>query len=77
MNRGVEERFIGMPQLEGPATKIYNYVPEEIWGDKAEKKKAYWRKRRPHVKVPRVPVRGWQVGASDTQERKVVQISLA
>ena len=27
-----------MPQLEGPATKIYNYVPEGIWGDKAEKK---------------------------------------
>ena len=28
-----------MPQLEGPATKIYNYVPGGIWGDKAEKKK--------------------------------------
>ena len=27
-----------MPQPEGPATKIYNYVWEEIWGDKAEKK---------------------------------------
>ena len=28
-----------VPQLEGPATKIYNYVPGGIWGDKAEKKK--------------------------------------
>ena len=28
-----------MPQLEGPATKIYNYVPGGIWGGKAEKKK--------------------------------------
>ena len=28
-----------MPQLEGPATKIYNYVPGGIWGDKAEKTK--------------------------------------
>ena len=28
-----------MPQLEGPATKIYNYVPGGIWGDKAEKEK--------------------------------------
>ena len=27
-----------MPQLEGPATKIYNYVPGGIWGYKAEKK---------------------------------------
>ena len=27
-----------MPQLEGPATKIYNYVLGGIWGDKAEKK---------------------------------------
>ena len=27
-----------IPQLEGPATKIYNYVPGGIWGDKAEKK---------------------------------------
>ena len=31
-----------MPQLEGPATKIYNYVPGGIWGDKAEKKKKDW-----------------------------------
>ena len=28
-----------MPQLEGPATKIYNYVPGRTWGDKAEKNK--------------------------------------
>ena len=28
-----------MPQLEGSATKIYNYAPGGIWGDKAEKKK--------------------------------------
>ena len=28
-----------MPQLEGPATKIYNYVPGGIWGDKSGKKK--------------------------------------
>ena len=28
-----------MPQLEGSATKIYNYVRGGIWGDKAEKKK--------------------------------------
>ena len=28
-----------MPQLEGPATKIYNNVPGGIWGDKAEKTK--------------------------------------
>ena len=27
-----------MPQLEGPATKIYNYGPGGVWGDKAEKK---------------------------------------
>ena len=27
-----------MPQLEGPATKIYDYVAGGIWGDKAEKK---------------------------------------
>ena len=27
-----------MPQLEGPTTKIYNYVPGGIWGDKEEKK---------------------------------------
>ena len=27
-----------MPQLEGPATKIYNYVSWGIGGDKAEKK---------------------------------------
>ena len=30
-----------MPQLEGPTTKIYNYVPRVIWGDKAEKQN--WR----------------------------------
>ena len=28
-----------MPQLEGPATKIYNYVPGGIWGEKAEEEK--------------------------------------
>ena len=34
-----------MPQLEGPAAKIYNYVLGGIWGDKAEKKKkemSFW-----------------------------------
>ena len=28
-----------MPQLEGPATKMYNCARGAIWGDKAEKKK--------------------------------------
>ena len=28
-----------IPQLEGPATKIYNCVRGAVWGDKAEKKK--------------------------------------
>ena len=28
-----------MPQLEGLTTKIYNYVPGGIWGEKAEKKR--------------------------------------
>ena len=27
-----------LPQLKGPAAKIYNYVPGGIWGDEAEKK---------------------------------------
>ena len=36
-----------MPQLEGPATGMYNYLPRarvgrEVWGDKAEKKKKDW-----------------------------------
>ena len=31
-----------MPQLEGPAAKIYNYVLGGIWGDKAEIKKKDW-----------------------------------
>ena len=25
-----------MPQVEGPATRIYNHVPGGIWGDKSE-----------------------------------------
>ena len=28
-----------MPELEGPTTKIYNYVLGGIWGEKAERKK--------------------------------------
>ena len=28
-----------VPQLEGPTTKIYNYVLGAVWGEKAEKKK--------------------------------------
>ena len=31
-----------LPQLEGPAAKIYNYVPGGTWGDKAEEKKEDW-----------------------------------
>ena len=31
-----------MPQLEGPAAKIYNYAPGWIWGDKAVKQKKDW-----------------------------------
>ena len=31
-----------MPQLEGPAARIYNYIPEGIWGDRAEKEKKKW-----------------------------------
>ena len=27
------------PQLEGHATKIYNYIQGVVWGDKAERKK--------------------------------------
>ena len=36
---GHTEAVSHMPQLEGPATKIYNYVPGGIWGEKVEKKK--------------------------------------
>ena len=38
-----------MPQLEGPATKIYNYV-KGLWSDKAEKKKVH-QKISTHLRV--------------------------
>ena len=32
-----------MPQLEGPTTRMYNYVLGGIWGEKAKKKKIVFR----------------------------------
>ena len=31
-----------MPQLEGPTTKIYNYVLGEFWEKKQKEKKKDW-----------------------------------
>ena len=39
---GHAEAVSHMPQLEGPTTKIYNYVLGGIWGEKAEKKEEDW-----------------------------------
>ena len=40
-----------MPQLEGPTTKIYNYVLEGLGGEKAGKKKEDWQQLLAQVPV--------------------------
>ena len=54
-----------MPKLEGPATKIYNYVPGAIWGDKEKKKKKQKQRGGRGRKET-----GWGVGASGGQRER-------